>query len=135
MSFRIPFYRVNWTTSCFLISTFLIAIIGVPLYIGKVGLDRFQVALFFCCLIITMMSITLGYHRLLSHRAFTAKNPVKLFTLIFGACAFEGAALEWCSDHRRHHKHVDHLARPNHLHSVPPGIRNQATPGPPAPGL
>jgi stearoyl-CoA desaturase (delta-9 desaturase) len=33
---------------------------------------------------------------------------VKLFTLLFGACAFENSCLNWSSDHRRHHKHVDH---------------------------
>jgi len=54
------------------------------------------------------MSITLGYHRLLSHLAFKAKWPVKLGVLLFGASTFEGTALDWCSDHRRHHKFVDH---------------------------
>jgi stearoyl-CoA desaturase (delta-9 desaturase) len=33
---------------------------------------------------------------------------VKLYTLLFGAAAFEGSALGWSADHRRHHKHVDH---------------------------
>jgi len=53
------------------------------------------------------MSITLGYHRLFAHKAFQAKKPVKLFTLLFGAAAFEDSALDWASDHRIHHKHVD----------------------------
>jgi stearoyl-CoA desaturase (delta-9 desaturase) len=53
------------------------------------------------------MSITLGYHRLFSHQAFKAKWPVKLFVLLFGAAAFENAALWWSAEHRRHHKHVD----------------------------
>ena len=26
---------------------------------------------------------------------------------IFGAAALENSALKWCSDHRRHHKHLD----------------------------
>ena len=50
----------------------------------------------------------MGYHRLFSHLSFKAKTPVKLFTLLFGACAFENSALDWSSDHRKHHKHVDH---------------------------
>jgi stearoyl-CoA desaturase (delta-9 desaturase) len=54
------------------------------------------------------MSITLGYHRLFSHRAFAAHWSVRLVTLIFGAAAFENSALMWSSEHRRHHKHVDH---------------------------
>ncbi len=105
---RIPFSRVNWTTSSFLIGTALIALIGVPIYIFHVGLDWFQVVMFAFFLIATMMSITVGYHRLFSHLSFKAKPVVKLFTLVFGACAFENSCLNWSSDHRRHHKHVDH---------------------------
>lgn len=106
--YRIPFDRVNWITSSFLIGTALIALIGVPIYLVKFGIDAFQIAMFFFYLIATMMSITVGYHRLFSHLSFKAKWPVKLFTLIFGACAFENSCLDWSSDHRRHHKHVDH---------------------------
>ena len=106
--FRIPFDRVNWTTSSFLIGTALIALFGVPVYLVKVGLDGFQVGLFAFYLVATMLSITLGYHRLFSHISFKAKLPVRIFTLVFGACAFENACLDWASDHRRHHKHVDH---------------------------
>lgn len=105
---RIPFDRVNWITSSFLIGTALIALVGVPLYVYHYGIDLFQVVLFFLYLCATMMSITVGYHRLFSHISFKAKWPVKLFTLIFGACAFENSCLDWSSDHRRHHKHVDH---------------------------
>ena len=105
---RIPFNRVDWITSSFLIGTALIALIGVPIYLVKVGLDWFQFAMFFFFVTATMMSITVGYHRLFSHLSFKAKMPVKLFTLVFGACAFENSCLNWASDHRLHHKHVDH---------------------------
>jgi len=53
------------------------------------------------------MSITVGYHRLFSHKAFHAKWPVKLYVLLFGAAAFENSAIWWSSEHRKHHKHVD----------------------------
>jgi stearoyl-CoA desaturase (delta-9 desaturase) len=106
--YRIPFDRVDWITSSFLIGTALIALVGVPIYLLKFGLDWFQFAMFFFYVTATMMSITVGYHRLFSHLSFKAKLPVKLFTLVFGACAFENSCLNWASDHRRHHKHVDH---------------------------
>src|SRR5256885_14841760 len=56
----------------------------------------------------TGFSVTLGYHRLFSHSTFRAKLPVRLFTLLFGAAAFENSVLMWAADHRRHHKFVDH---------------------------
>ncbi|MBT8045075.1 MAG: fatty acid desaturase [Verrucomicrobiae bacterium] len=105
---KIPFHRVNWITSVFLIVTALIAVIGVPIYLVKFGIDWFQAGMFFFYATATTMSITLGYHRLFSHLAFKAKWPVKFTTLLFGACAFENSCLDWSSDHRRHHKHCDH---------------------------
>lgn len=105
---RIPFHRINWPTSLFLSITLLISVTALPIYLWHFGLDWFQVALLLVTFAASSMSITLGYHRLFSHMAFKAKWPVKLGVLVFGASAFEGSALEWCTDHRRHHKFVDH---------------------------
>lgn len=105
---KFPLDRVNWFTSGFLVLTFFTALIGVPIYIAHYGLDLFQVLLFIFFFIATGMSITLGYHRLFAHKAFKAGRGVKLTTLLFGAAAFEDSALDWASDHRQHHKHVDH---------------------------
>jgi stearoyl-CoA desaturase (delta-9 desaturase) len=105
--FRIPASRINWTTSSFLIGTFVLALTAVPLYLWYFGVDWFHLGLFAVLLVATGLSITLGYHRLFSHMTFRAGLPVRLFTLIFGAAAFENSVLMWASDHRRHHKHVD----------------------------
>ena len=104
---NIPFDRVNWFTSSFLVVTLLTALIGTPIYFAHYGFDPVIIGMFFMFFIATGMSITLGYHRLFAHKAFQAKKPVKLFTLLFGAAAFEDSALDWASDHRIHHKHVD----------------------------
>jgi len=53
------------------------------------------------------MAVTCGYHRLFSHRAYQARWPVRLFLLCLGAASFENSALQWASDHRIHHQHVD----------------------------
>jgi len=103
---------IRLTNSIFLIGTFLTTITAVPLYIWHFGLSGFQISLFWFFLISTGLSITLGYHRLFSHLTFKASWPVKLYTLLFGAAAFEGSALEWSADHRRHHKFVDHEEDP-----------------------
>lgn len=103
-----PFDRVNWFTSSFLIITFFTALIGTPLYFYYFGFDPLLVGLAVLYFILSGMGITMGYHRLFAHRAYQAKWPVRLGTLIFGACAFEDSALDWASDHRSHHKHTDH---------------------------
>ncbi len=106
--FRLPSSRINWTNSSFLIGTAIVTCTAVPLYLWHFGVDTFQASLFLVFFSATGLSITLGYHRLFSHVAFQASWPVRLVTLIFGAAAFENSAMHWVSDHRRHHKHVDH---------------------------
>ena len=105
---RFPFERINWVTSSFLIGTAALTLTAVPLYLWFYGLDWFQVALFSFMVLTCGFSVTLGYHRLFSHLAFKASWPIRLFTLVFGAAAFENSVLMWASEHRRHHKHVDH---------------------------
>jgi stearoyl-CoA desaturase (delta-9 desaturase) len=112
---NLPWKNIHWNNSAFLIGTFLATVIGVPLYIWHYGLDLFQIGLFLFLGAATGISITLGYHRLFSHLTFQAKWPVKLFTLLFGAAAFEGSALGWCADHRRHHKFTDHDDDPHDI--------------------
>ena len=105
---RLPLDRINWITSSFLIGTLALTLTVVPLYLWHFGLDPFQVALFFAMFLACGFSISIGYHRLFSHLAFQVSWPIRLFTLIFGAAAFENSVLTWASEHRRHHKHVDH---------------------------
>ena len=114
--FRIPISRINWTTSSFLIGTFVLTLTAVPLYLWHFGIDWFQVSVFAVLLAATGFSVTLGYHRLFSHMTFRAKLPVRLFALIFGAAAFENSVLMWASKHRRHHK----LSITTKIHTISP---------------
>ncbi|MDB6168587.1 MAG: Stearoyl-CoA 9-desaturase [Verrucomicrobia bacterium] len=107
MAFRIPSARINWTNSSFLIGTAITSVTAVPLYAWFVKVDAFQIGMFLCFFVATGLSITLGYHRLFAHKAFEARWPIRLLTLLFGAATFENSALAWVSDHRRHHKNVD----------------------------
>jgi stearoyl-CoA desaturase (delta-9 desaturase) len=105
---RIPFDKVNWLISSFLIGTLFLSLTAVPAYVFFFGVNLFQVVLFFVMFCACGFSITVGYHRLFSHLTFQAHWSVRLFTLIFGAGAFENSALLWACEHRSHHKHVDH---------------------------
>src|SRR5260221_4349452 len=105
---RIPFHRVNWLVSSFLIGTLFLSVTAVPLYLWFFGIDRFQIVLFFAMFGACGFSISLGYHRLFSHLTFQAHGIVRLFTVVFGAGAFENSVLLWSCEHLSHHKHVDH---------------------------
>ena len=109
---RIPFDKVNWLISSFLIGTLFLSLTAVPAYIWFFGIDWFQIGLFFVMFFAIGFSITLGYHRLFSHLTFQAHWTVRLLTLFFGAAAFESSVLIWACEHRNHHKHVDHADDP-----------------------
>jgi stearoyl-CoA desaturase (delta-9 desaturase) len=104
----LPTERINWVSSSFLIGTALLTVTALPVYLWFFGFDWFHLGMFFVMFILTGFSITAGYHRFFAHKTFEARWPLRLMVLIFGAAAFENSVLEWTSDHRRHHKHVDH---------------------------
>ncbi len=100
--------RINWLNTVFLLFTPILALAGVILHwrlLSAPGLTEFLVflAFYFAC----GLSITVGYHRLFSHRSHEASWPLVLFYAIFGAGAFQNSIIEWCSDHRNHHKSTD----------------------------
>lgn len=100
--------KINWLNSIFLFATPIFALVGIILhwiYFSPPGLLELIVffGLYFAC----GLSITVGYHRLFSHRSHNAKWPLVLFYSIFGAGSFQNSIIEWCSDHRRHHKMTD----------------------------
>ncbi|KAJ5654132.1 Acyl-CoA desaturase [Penicillium lividum] len=53
------------------------------------------------------LAITAGYHRLWSHRSYTACTPLRLFLAIIGAGAGQGSIIFWSRGHRAHHRYVD----------------------------
>ena len=111
----LPTERINWVSSSFLIGTALLTVTALPVYLWFFGFDWFHFGMFFVMFLLTGFSITAGYHRFFAHKTFEAKWPLRLMVLLFGAGAFENSVLEWTSDHRRHHKHVDHDEDPYNI--------------------
>jgi stearoyl-CoA desaturase (delta-9 desaturase) len=68
--------------------------------------------------VITALGITVGYHRLFTHKSFETYRPIKWLLAIQGAMAVEGPLLKWVAQHRLHHQHSDHPEDPHspHLH-------------------
>src|SRR5690606_39767508 len=55
----------------------------------------------------TALGITVGYHRLFTHRAFEAKKWVRYLFAVLGSMAVEGSIIDWVADHRMHHAFTD----------------------------
>ena len=98
---------INWIPAVILVSTPLLALILVPWYLWTQPFNISVWWLFAFMMAWTGLSITAGYHRLLSHRAYTAHPMVKYFLLLGATFAVQSSAFDWCSGHRKHHRHVD----------------------------
>jgi stearoyl-CoA desaturase (delta-9 desaturase) len=98
---------LDWVNCVFLIATPLVALIGTALYAWRYGVTVLDVANFVVMFALTSLSITGGYHRMYSHKAYEGSKLVQLFYLVFGAAAVENSLLNWASDHRYHHRYVD----------------------------
>jgi stearoyl-CoA desaturase (Delta-9 desaturase) len=64
----------------------------------------------------TGLGITVGFHRLLTHRAFKTKKGVRATLAIMGSAAIEGPVISWVSDHRKHHAFADVEGDPHSPH-------------------
>ena len=59
------------------------------------------------------LGVTIGYHRMLTHRSFRPHPVVKLVLLVLGSMSLEGSALSWAATHIKHHAHSDREGDPH----------------------
>ena len=88
------------------LTPFLGLIAAVFLAWGK-GVDPLSLWLFGIFSAATILGVTIGFHRLFTHKSFKTHDSIKLLFGIAGSASWEGSALEWVTEHRHHHKHSD----------------------------
>jgi stearoyl-CoA desaturase (delta-9 desaturase) len=69
--------------------------------------------------------VTVGFHRLFTHRSFAVGRPLKIALGIVGSMAFQGGPIGWVADHRRHHALADKPGDPHSPHGHGPGLGGQ----------
>ena len=57
--------------------------------------------------------MTVGFHRLLTHRSFQTSKPVEYVFAAAGSMAVQGPVINWVADHRKHHAHTDEEGDPH----------------------
>jgi stearoyl-CoA desaturase (Delta-9 desaturase) len=71
---------------------------------------------------ITCLGITVGFHRLLTHRSFKTYPAVRYTLAVCGTLAVEGSVIKWVADHRKHHDFADEDGDPHTPHGGGPGL-------------
>ena len=73
--------------------------------------------------LLTAVGITVGYHRLFTHKSFETTRPMKFIFGVLGSMAVEGPVLKWVAMHRRHHQHSDGTDDPHSPNHHGEGLR------------
>ena len=72
---------------------------------------------------LTALGITLGFHRLLTHRALQTHKATEYTLAILGSAAVQGPVMSWVADHRKHHAHTDKEGDPHTPHGHGSGLK------------
>lgn len=95
----------------------LIPLLGTVVAIAiasQLGIGLVEVGLLVSMYALTMMGITVGFHRHFSHCAFQTNTFIRVILAILGSMACQGPLIYWVSNHRRHHQYSD---QPGDVHS------------------
>jgi stearoyl-CoA desaturase (delta-9 desaturase) len=75
-----------------------------------------DIAIFLVMYIPTGLGVTIGFHRLLTHRSFQTSPALRGVFAVLGTMAVEGPVISWVADHRKHHTYSDRLGDPHSPH-------------------
>ena len=73
--------------------------------------------------LLTALGITVGFHRLFTHKSFETNRVVQFILGVLGSMAVQGPVLEWVAMHRRHHQHSDDPEDPHSPHHQGGGVK------------
>jgi stearoyl-CoA desaturase (Delta-9 desaturase) len=80
------------------------------------GVDAIDLGILGVMYLVTAVGVTVGYHRLLTHRAFRTYPWLERTFAVMGSLSVQGSVLDWVADHRKHHAHTDAEGDPHSPH-------------------
>jgi stearoyl-CoA desaturase (Delta-9 desaturase) len=66
--------------------------------------------------LLSAIGVTVGFHRLLTHRAFQTHGWLRATLAVFGSLSVQGPVIDWVADHRKHHTFADEEGDPHSPH-------------------
>ena len=80
------------------------------------AVDAADIAIMVVMYVLSAVGITVGFHRLLTHRAFQTYPWMERTLAVFGSLSVQGSVMDWVADHRKHHAHTDREGDPHSPH-------------------
>jgi stearoyl-CoA desaturase (Delta-9 desaturase) len=97
----------------------VVPFVGVLVAIGLLwdrAVDGVDLAIFGVMYLLTGVGVTVGFHRLLTHRAFRTYPWLERVFAVLGSLSVQGSVMDWVADHRKHHAHADKEGDPHSPH-------------------
>lgn len=95
-----------------------VALLGFAIWRAWGGALHWQdLAVLAISYLVTGVGITVGFHRLFTHRSFKTGRPLRSLFAVFGSAAVEGPVIEWVATHRKHHRFSDLPGDPHSPHT------------------
>jgi stearoyl-CoA desaturase (delta-9 desaturase) len=80
------------------------------------GVDAVDLGILAVMYLVSAVGITVGFHRLLTHRAFQTYPWMERILAVMGSLSVQGSVIDWVADHRKHHAHTDEEGDPHSPH-------------------
>jgi stearoyl-CoA desaturase (delta-9 desaturase) len=94
----------------------VVSLVGAVILLWGHAVDGFDLGLLLVMYLLTGFGVTVGFHRLFTHRSFAAARPVELTLAVLGQMALQGPVVDWVADHRKHHAFTDEEGDPHSPH-------------------
>src|SRR5947209_9013029 len=100
----------------------LIGVLVAIVLLWDRAIGPLELALMIGFYVITALGVTMGFHRMLTHRAFESSRAFRAVIAAVGSMAVQGSVITWVADHRKHHAFTDHDGDPHSPHLSGPGF-------------
>ena len=117
--------RVSWTKRAVVLAAVVLPFLGLVAAIVLVwgwGFSWLDLGLLVGLYLLSGLGVTVGFHRLLTHKSFQTGAVVRTTLAILGSMSVEGPVIKWVATHRSHHQHSDRPGDPHSPHQHGPGV-------------
>jgi stearoyl-CoA desaturase (delta-9 desaturase) len=108
--------RLHQTVNLIVVVLPFFALITAIVLLWNKAVGWWDLAIFAGMYALSIAGVTIGYHRMLTHRAFETYKWLRTTFAVMGSMAIEGSTIRWVADHRKHHVFTDEEGDPHSPH-------------------
>jgi stearoyl-CoA desaturase (delta-9 desaturase) len=93
-----------------------VGLLAAVILLWNSWVDGIDLAILLFTYLLCGFGVTVGYHRMLTHRGFQTSKGLEYTFAVLGSMALQGSVMDWVADHRKHHAHTDQEGDPHSPH-------------------